>query len=182
MGPLKQNADTFILAEHFLHISGVISVMSCTMLMVSNHSHLRRHTRQEKKADAYFNQFWNFLAELTNMVLFFILGIGIGNHFFAIPWATAPFVILILIMSRSVVIYSTGGLFRLVRSPIPMSWQHVLNIGGLKGALSIALILLIPEDYQYKTLFHCAAFVMILFSLIGNSIAMRWYLSRVTFR
>ena len=172
---------TFIIAEHFLHVSGVISVMFCTMAMVGYHSKFqRKHTSKEEKADDFFNDFWDFLADLANNVLFFILGVGIGNHFYGISWSTIPFIIIILILSRSVVVYSSGTLFKVIGRSIPMNWLHVLNIGGLKGALSIALILLIPEEYEYRQLFHCSAFVMILFSLIGNSIAMRWYLNRAS--
>ena len=170
---------TFILAEHLLYVSGVIAVMACTMLMVGIHTRFRKHSHKEEQVDDYFNQFWDFLADLTNKVLFFILGVGTGNHIYGLPWKIVPFVILILVTSRSVVVYLGGGLFQLVGRSVPTTWQHVLNIGGLKGALSIALILLIPIDYEYRELFHCSAFVMILFTLIGNSLAMNWYLNRV---
>ena len=171
---------TFVIAEHFLHVSGVISVMAATMTMTYFHASLYHAHTESEESDSYFNKFWDFLGDLTNKVLFFILGASIGAHLYNLPWKFIPLLILILLLSRTMVVYAAGYLFKVVRSPLPIPWLNVLNIAGLKGALSVALILLIPEDYQFRTLFHCAAFVMILFTLIGNSITMRWYLNRVS--
>ena len=51
-------------------------------------------------------------------------------------------------------------------------------MGGLKGALSVTLILMIPKDYPYRNLFLCAALAMSLFTLIGNPLALRAYLKK----
>ena len=170
---------TFVITEHYLHVSGVISVMAATMAMTYFHSALY-HSHKEKGKDSYFNKFWDFLGDLTNKILFFILGASIGVHLYDIPWRFAPLLIIILLLSRTLVVYVAGYLFKVVRIPLHMPWLAVINLAGLKGALSVALILLIPKEYQFRMLFHCSAFVMILFTLIGNSIAMRWYLNRVS--
>jgi CPA1 family monovalent cation:H+ antiporter len=53
--------------------------------------------------------------------------------------------------------------------------------GGLKGALSVALILMIPRDYPKRHVFLCAALTLCLFTLVCNTLALRVYLSRTTF-
>ncbi|MEI8595927.1 cation:proton antiporter domain-containing protein [Photobacterium sp. Hal280] len=42
----------------------------------------------------------------------------------------------------------------------------LLNFSGARGAVSIALILMLPADFSYKPLFLTMAISMVLFSLI----------------
>ncbi|MCP4932982.1 MAG: hypothetical protein GY927_01980 [bacterium] len=42
----------------------------------------------------------------------------------------------------------------------------LLNFAGARGAVSIALILLLPDSFELKETFLSIAFVMILFSLV----------------
>ena len=83
-----------------------------------------------------------------------------------------------LLIARSVVVYSFGAAFRLVHLRIPLAWQHVLNLGGLKGALSVALILMIPPEYAYRSLFLISALVMCLFTLVVNTLGLRVYMKK----
>jgi CPA1 family monovalent cation:H+ antiporter len=169
---------TFCLAQAALEISGVIAVMSTTIVMRLSY---RRFQQDEVPAQAeieFYRGFWDFLGELANAVLFFMLGVEIGAHYYDIAWNVMPGVIAALLLSRSVVVYGFGAVARVEGIKLPLPWQNVLNMGGLKGALSIALILMIPKDYPYRNLFLCAALAMSLFSLIANPLALRAYLKR----
>lgn len=176
--PLITIYAAFVVAEHFLHVSGVITVMAGTLMLTKIHYAAGHARREARSADEFFNQFWEFSGMLANVALFFLLGNEIGVHAFTLQWRLVPVFILILLASRSIVVYLLSGTLRAAHRKIPLSWQHVLNIGGLKGALSIALILLLPSDYVYRELFLCTTFVLIMFTLIGNSLGMRWYLKK----
>lgn len=177
--PLITIYAAFVVAEHFLHVSGVIAVMASTLMMTKIHYAAGHASHEARSADQFFNQFWEFLGMLANVILFFLLGNEIGAHTFNLQLSAVPIFILILLMARSIVVYFFSGLLRIARRKLPADWQHVINIGGLKGALSIALILLLPNDYAYRELFLCAAFILILFTLIGNSLGMRLYLKKI---
>jgi CPA1 family monovalent cation:H+ antiporter len=174
--PLITIYTAFVVAEHFLHVSGVITVMAGTLMLTKIHYTAGHANHEARSADQFFNQFWEFLGMLATVTLFFLLGNEIGAHAFNLQLSAVPIFIFILLMARSIVVYLFSGLLRAARRKLPAAWQHVINIGGLKGALSIALILLLPNDYAYRELFLCAAFVLILFTLIGNSLGMRLYL------
>ncbi|MHC4092434.1 MAG: cation:proton antiporter [Planctomycetota bacterium] len=171
---------TFGVAEHFLHVSGVIAVMTATLTLGHLHIHRRgeRGPGDGENIDRFFDRFWEFLGDLANAGLFFLLGAALGAHDFRPYLASVPLLILILLFSRSGTVYLGSGVLRLVGQRLPLPWQHVLNLAGLKGALSVALILLIPGNYQHREVFLCAAFIMILFSLVANSVAMQVYLKR----
>jgi len=169
---------TFCLAQAALEISGVIAVMSTTITMRLAYRRFQPDEIPSEVQIEFYRGFWEFLGELANAVLFFMLGVEIGAHYYEINWRVMPGVIAALLISRSAVVYGFGALFRTGGVRLPMSWQHVLNMGGLKGALSVALILMIPEDYPYRNLFLCAALAMCLFTLIANTLAMRVYLKK----
>lgn len=169
---------SFCLAQAALDISGVIAVMATTLT-------IRVILRRAKVVDAlthceteFYKRFWEFLGNLANAVLFFMLGAEIGAHYHDINWWVMPWVIVALLVSRSVVVYGFAALFRLIGIRIPVAWQHVLNLGGLKGALSVALILMIPKDYAYRHVFLCAALAMSLFTLVINPLGLRVFLKK----
>jgi CPA1 family monovalent cation:H+ antiporter len=172
---------TFCLAQAALEISGVIAVMSTTITMRLCYRRFQVDEIPSEVELEFYKGFWEFLGDLANAVLFFILGVEIGTHYYEINWLVMPGVIFALLLSRSVVVYGFGALFRATGLHLPMPWQHVMNLGGLKGALSVALILMIPEDYPYRNLFLCAALVMCLFTLIANTLALRVYLRKIKF-
>jgi CPA1 family monovalent cation:H+ antiporter len=55
-----------------------------------------------------------------------------------------------------------------------------MNIGGLRGSLSVVLILILPASYPHRNLFLCVAFALILFTLIINPLIMRSFLKHTT--
>ncbi len=170
---------TFCIAQGLLEISGVIAVMSTTLVFHRRFNKLRKAEGLTRCEIEFYREFWKFLGDLANAILFFILGVAIGAHYYNINWIIIPVVIISLLISRSVVVYGFSAAFRLGGLRLPMSWQHVLNLGGLKGALSVALILMIPEDYKYRAVFLCAALGVCLFTLTVNTLAMRVYLKKV---
>ena len=168
----------FCLAQAALEISGVIAVMATTLA-------IRLIFRRAKVVDSlshcekeFYREFWNFFGNLANAILFFMLGAEISTHYYAINWWMMLGAIAALLLSRSVVVYGFGILFRLAGIRIPLSWQHVLNLGGLKGALSVALVLMIPKEYAYRGVFLCAALVMSLFTLVAHPLGLHAYLKK----
>ena len=67
---------TFLIGEHVLHVSGVISVMFAAIIF-SNCPHAAYCTRSE-----VFDHFWSFIAGITNSVLFFLFGSDFGITLF----------------------------------------------------------------------------------------------------
>jgi len=175
--PLLMVYITFIIAQSILEISGVISVMSASITMKFLYQRFRPAEIPAKSDIAFYAGFWDFFAELANALLFFILGVEISIYYREINWWNLmPGVIASLLLARSVVVYGSSLFFRFIKIRIPLSWQHVLNLGGLRGALSVALILMIPEKYQYRNVFICAALTLSLFTLIVNPLVLRLYL------
>jgi len=60
-----------------------------------------------------------------------------------------------------------------------MSYRHVLFWGGLRGAVSLALVLGLPEDLPQRELLQPMAFGVVLFSLLVQGSSMQFLLGRL---
>jgi len=75
-------------------------------------------------------------------------------------------------------VHPVSATFARSRWRVPSGWRHVLSLAGLRGALSVALLLSLPQDYAHRHLFLCLAFARKLFTVIANTLLMRAYLKR----
>ena len=169
---------TFLLAEGLLHVSGVIAVVAATLTLMTLHRRAEHTTPDHAHSDLFFNRFWQFVATLVNAILFFALGAMIGTHPWDLAWYAVPALIVLMLIGRSVGVYGGSWLLAGSRWRVPLTWQHVLNAAGLKGALSVALLMLLPDDYEHRPAFICAAFALVLFTFVAHPVAARWYIRR----
>ena len=74
--------------------------------------------------------------------------------------------VIMLFMSRFIALGVLSPLLRIEEEKITRRDFWLLNFSGSRGAISIALILLLPDDFNYKPLFLTIAFVMVIVSLV----------------
>jgi CPA1 family monovalent cation:H+ antiporter len=166
---------SFILAEHFLHLSGVISVL-CAALAFRQ---VRLGYPPEKAERDWFYAFWGYLNTLAAGILFFALGSAVGRHEFFISWVV-PLVVVLLLLSRVFLVYGGGWLLARIGKAFPANWYPVVLLGGLRGAVSAALVLLIPAGYPHRVELLCLVLVLIMYTLMVHPPLLRRYLQRTT--
>lgn len=164
----------YLLAEGILHASGVITVLCSSLAFI----YTRKQTAKPEKSEL-FNSFWEYLESMAGSVLFFFLGVAAGTHEFPLNWAI-PGVIVILLVARAVVVYGGAQLINRLHSPLPMSWQHIMMLGGLRGAVSAALLLMIPQNYPYLIQMLCLVFTLCVYTLVVHPLLLRIYLQKGT--
>lgn len=152
---------TFLTAEKALHVSGVIAVLVAAIIFSQRWSVSSTDETTKEKA-LITGAFWNYITHTLNAFLFFMLGALTGVHdFSALPLSSTLAAVSALILARALIVYGGGMILN-----IPAPWRHVVMLGGLRGGVSAALILLIPQDYEHYQMFLCLAFIMIFFTLI----------------
>ena len=176
--PVLLSYLAFALAQARFEISGVIAVLSATLTFHVVFNRLRPDEAPSQKDKERYIALWDFLGDMANVILFFVLGIEMGIQTGGLAHWVVVSGIVALVVARSVTIYGFGFLVRSTSMRIPLSWQHVMNIGGLRGALCAALILMIPRDYQFRGVFLYIALSLSLFTLIVNPLLMRSYLKK----
>ena len=167
----------YIVADHFLHVSGVVTTLFIAMLIVTVHKEISKGVRK------LFHKYWDYLGFVTNSILFFIIGIPLlsyeaaeGIEFPLIVIIVAPFAI--MMASRAVVVYGGSTFLRIFRVRIPLQWQNVLTIGGMRGGIAVALVLSLSADYEFKNLFISLVIPLIAINLLVNPVILNRYLKK----
>jgi len=167
----------YIIADHFLHVSGVVTTLFTAMLIITKHKEISTGVRKQ------FHKYWDYLGFVTNSVLFFLIGIplltvekaeSVGVTLFLI--VVTPFAIMMI--SRAVVVYGGSTFLRIFRVRIPLQWQNILTLGGLRGGMAVALVLSLAANYQFKELFISLIIPLIAINLVVNPILLNQYLKK----
>lgn len=167
----------YIVADHFLHVSGVVTTLFTALLLITKHKEISTGVRK------LFHKYWDELGFVTNSILFFLIGIpllAVGTAesigFPLILIIVAPFAI--MMMSRAVVVYGGSTFLRIFRVKIPVKWQNVLTLGGIRGGMTVALVLSLSAEYEFKNLFISLIIPLIAINLLVNPILLNQYLKK----
>ncbi|MGE5821407.1 MAG: cation:proton antiporter [Nitrososphaerota archaeon] len=167
----------YIVADHYLHVSGVVTTLFTAILIVTIHKEISTGVRK------LFHKYWDYIGFITNSILFFLIGIPLlsveSYESASVPLIlilVIPFVIMML--SSAVVVYGGSTFLRIFRVKIPLQWQNILTLGGLRGGIAVALALSISADYEFKDLFISLVVPLIAINLVLNPILLNWYLKK----
>lgn len=164
----------YAVAEHFFQVSGVVTTLFTALLI------LRTHKEMIKEIRTLFHKYWDYLGFVANSILFFLIGIPLFvTHTDHSLWLVLSIPIVVLITSRAIVVYGGNAFLRLFKIKVPMAWQHVLTLGGIRGGISVALVLSLPATYEYKELFVTLIAYLIAINLVLNPILLTKYMKRV---
>ena len=126
------------------------------------------------------NNFWEYVAFLANSLIFLLIGLQINLPALLTAWQPVAWAILAVLAARALVVYGFGALMRRFGSNVPLDWLHVLNWGGLRGAIALALALSLPEALgPGRDLLKLMAFGVVLFTLLAQSTTIRPLLKRL---
>ncbi|PSW07696.1 cation:proton antiporter [Photobacterium lipolyticum] len=151
---------SLLLAES-LHFSGILAVFAAALAYgykrpePDNNTLIQRHL-------------WDYFEYIANACLFFLLGasfIGLAS-FELLTFSLVIASLVLLLVARLIAIFLLLPFISLEGKSLTHQEFWLLNFAGARGAVSIALILLLPDSFELKETFLSIAFVMILFSLV----------------
>lgn len=150
----------YSLAE-LIHVSAPLAVVIMG-LVVGNHGATR--SMSEKTREHLF-QFWELLDELLNLILFGLIGLEVIALAFKLSdiWvglATIP----VALLARAVSVAIPMTVLRRFRELSPHSIK-VMTWGGLRGGISIALALSLPE-FPGREMVIGVTYLVVVFSLL----------------
>ncbi len=170
---------TYVLAD-LVHQSGIISVVVAGIVTGTYGRRVGFSARAREAIDTV----WEFLAFVLTAVAFLLIGLAIplqtlGDAAVPIAWGVVA-----VLVGRALVVYGLLGgssrlAYRLGVAPwIPLSWLHVMNWTGLRGAVAMALALSLPGDVPDRTLLQGTTFGIVLFTVLVQGTTagrvMRW--------
>jgi CPA1 family monovalent cation:H+ antiporter len=124
-----------------LGFSGLIAV-AVTGLLYGNTVLFRI---ERKDVEVATRQFWGILAFIANTVAF--LFIGLSTNILSVLGSGVAILIAygVVLISRFTSVYPILSIREVVGPRFPWSWKNVAMIGGMRGALAIALVATLEE-------------------------------------
>jgi len=174
-----------------LHTSGLLAVVGAGLVMGS---YGRKNAMSPHTIEAA-DDVWEFINYLANSLLFLLLGFELASTNLAQSFPGIFFGLLGAIIGRVLMIYifiplqdvvahwwarrTTGRNPRLPRPrPVPSAWRPVMVLSGLRGALSLALVLGLPTELEQRDLLTDIVYGIILVTLLGQGLTLRVLLPR----
>ena len=169
----------FIVADHFLHFSGIMAVLAAG-LMIGYYGPVL----YKEKVRKYLEVFWEDAAFVANSLIFLMLGFSeqvfLSHAQNNLPGLLYPVLIAIpvVLFARFVAVYSTVPVINCLpgAKPISRQYQTVLAWGGLRGAVAIALAMSLPKHFPYRWQIIDLTFGVTLFTLLVNGTTIRLFL------
>lgn len=136
---------TALLTER-LHASPVIAVVVAGVVVGKAARRLLEPSRV-----LALQGFWETGGFALNVLLFLLVGMQIQADMLVREAASIGLALIALHAGRAVAVYGCFGVLRaLTREVVPLRWQHVMLVGNIKGALSMAAVLSLPHDMPYR--------------------------------
>jgi CPA1 family monovalent cation:H+ antiporter len=159
---------SYVLAEAF-DVSGIIAVIVAGLVA----SGIGERTGSRKRTRESVNQFWEYAAFLANSMLFVLIGLAVDLRSLSAIGAAAWWGIAAVLVARAVTVYGMSPVCGLFGRPFSAKWQHILALGGLRGALSMALVLSLPYDFHFRSQLIAMVYAVVLFTLIVQGLSLR---------
>ena len=152
----------FILANEVLQVSGVMAVLITGLIM----GRVIHNDFQDERG-SFVDTFWSFNVYVAEALMFLLMGMTVTVEMFEKRWLAMLIGIAALLTARAVGVFGTAPLINRLpfTEPVPHSYQAMLTIGSLRGAVVLALGLSLPVDLPYWWTIQSIAFGVVLFSL-----------------
>lgn len=156
------------------HLSGPIAVVVAG-LMIGNRG--AAFAMSETTKSALFG-FWEMIDEILNSVLFLLIGLellvlGLSPSYAGITLLAIPLILLARLTAVSVPMKLLGTFRQFTKGAIP-----VLTWGGVRGGISVALALSLPDN-EHKPLILTATYGVVVFSIIVQGLTIKRVVKRV---
>lgn len=164
---------SFVVSEIFFGLSGVISSVISAIVL----GNLGR-TKISANVKEFEEDLWEFFAFVAVSVVFFFATFTLNLSIFTGNIDKIFVAIIAVLIARSLTVYLscfiTNNLKFFSNEPnIPLSWQHILNWGGLRGVIPLVLVYSLPKEYtMYQTMLAFTLGVF-LFTLFVNGLTIR---------
>ena len=155
----------YALASHW-HLSGPLAMVMMG-LMLGNRG---RALAMSDKTRHYVDLFWELIDEILNAILFVLIGLEVvmiaysANLFIA-----GALTIVIALLARFIVVGMTTKTFHR-QLDLPVGAWKVLTWGGLRGGISVALVLQLPTGSE-RDILLALTYAVVIFSILVQGLS-----------
>ena len=151
-----------------LHMSGPIAVVIAGLFIGNTGVRFGMSETTRQHVDA----FWRLVDEILNAVLFLLIGLEVFALALRMDWLQLGLVMIpLVIAARFVAVLTTVSLLRF-RREFTEGAVPIMTWGGLRGGISVALALSLP-DSEWKPLILTVTYVVVIFSIVVQGLTVR---------
>jgi CPA1 family monovalent cation:H+ antiporter len=165
---------SFLVAEE-LHVSGVLSTVSAGIFMGS----FGKYFGMSASTRLAVRDFWQYMGFLSNSFIFLLIGLELDPGVFLTHAPSVILAFIIVLAARAVIVYLGIPFVDLFTTPLPHRWKHILVWGGLRGSLSMVLILGLPPDFVGRSFLINLVFGVVSVSLFLQGLTMTPLMKRL---
>ncbi|MBV8170704.1 MAG: sodium:proton antiporter [Candidatus Eremiobacteraeota bacterium] len=145
-----------------LGVSGIMAVIFAA-IVISGSTSLANLPQADRDT---IGNFWSVVAFLANTVLFVLIGASIDLREIEFGWRDAVWAIVAVILGRVLVVRGLAPVSGWMGRPLSRTWQNAIALAGMRGALSMALVLSLPDTFPDKPLLISMVFSVVLFTVV----------------
>ncbi len=156
-----------------LHVSGAIA-MVVAGLIIGHSLHSQKITDDLRM---HMNIFWKVLDEIFNAVLFVLIGLEIIALKFEINNLFLGLAAIVIVLASRYLTILLANLLLKSKDRANRKQRNVLTWAGLRGGISIALALTLPES-EVREIILFATYLVVIFSIIVQGLTIEKLVSK----
>ncbi len=167
---------SYIVAEHWLHVSGVMAALVCALVL----GRVIHHDFHDHEKSDFVDDFWSFNVYVAEALMFLLMGVTITVGMFMDNWLAILIGIVAVLIARAIGVFGGARLIAQIPSIEPISpfEQKLMFTGGLRGAVTLALALALPTELAYWWLVQSIAFGVVIYTIFVQAPLMSLLLKR----
>jgi monovalent cation:H+ antiporter, CPA1 family len=159
-------SGAYAVAEHFRFSAPITVVIAGLLIGNQGRSGAMSDTTRQ-----HLDTFWELIDEALNAVLFVLIGLEVLVLTFNAQYLTAGLLAIPLVLvARAVSVGLPIGMMRRFRSFSP-AVVTILTWGGLRGGISVALALSLP-DGDTRDLLVTVTYIVVVFSILAQGLTL----------
>jgi CPA1 family monovalent cation:H+ antiporter len=167
---------SFLLAEHYLGLSGILAVVGAGLLMGA---HEETHHKMST-SEYHVQQLWTTVGFLVTTILYVLIGAEVRIGAFVQHAGPVVAAAVLVVFVRAATIYPLVSGTNLVSDrPVPLYCQHVMVWGGLHTVVPVALVLSLPEGFPFREQLQVMVFGVAIISIVVQGLLMPDVLARL---
>ncbi len=162
------------LGSERVHASSVIAVVVAGLLV----GRAARKNLEPSRVLA-LRGFWEMSGFAINVLLFLLVGMQIQASTLIAEAGAIALALVALHGGRAIAVYGSFAALRVsMKTTVPSAWKHVMVLGNIKGALSMAAVLALPVDLPYRDRLVTIVFGVTVITLVSQGLPfgrfLRW--------
>ena len=151
----------YLFAETQLHVSGIMACLACGLWL--------GHRLEVIKAEYHpaVSDWWQNLGWIANSALFLLAGATVTLNMFEERWLAMLIGIGAALLTRLLSVWSACSLASVIpgQQKISSDFRLLMIFGGLRGAVTLALVLSLPTELDGWWTVQSVAYGVVMFSL-----------------